>query len=50
MANNDRYDTYSKMRISNLLNECQKGGTYEVSLTNAQRERHKSIRKGGDKE
>ena len=50
MANNDKYDTYSKMRTSSLLNKCRKGGTYGVSLTSEQRERHKSIWKGGDKE
>jgi hypothetical protein len=30
MANNDRCDTYLKMKISGCLNKCCKGGTYEM--------------------
>ena len=50
MAKNDRYDTYSKMKTSNWLNQCHREGRNGVLLTSDQREKHKSTQKGGGKE
>jgi len=47
MANNDIYDTYLKMKISDWL-KYRKGGHMECVPTNARKERRKSIWKGGD--
>jgi hypothetical protein len=48
MANNDRYDTHSKMRTSNLPNQCPRGGGNGVLLISPEREKDKSTWKGGE--